>query len=389
MEFLTVSDIQNVRILSKNHLKLNLKNIFKEKVFDYDFYMVKCETPDLSYVSKITIDDSFDQLSQKFHLFKNIETLVIFNSKLKDQTLKELLNESNIANLSLYKCTNITNEGLKYCKDLKYLRIIENRKINDDGMRYLENLKFIALNGLSITEKCFHYFKNVENFMIYNLIIKNEQCFESFGNLKKLVLFSINIKDENFKYLKNLEELSLDYCLNLNGSGFKFLVNLEALVLRNTYIQDVDYFKYMKKLTKLELINSNLNDNLCKFITKVKEIKILEVGITDEGISYLENIESINYQSYSYSLNGECFKNLKKLKNLSISQHDLNSTFCFNLKEYLVDQLKKIEIDCEDYDLERLKFFKGIPKIFLKFHKEINYQNLIEFYGDESRLTIV
>jgi hypothetical protein len=188
----------------------------------------------------------------------NLQTLHI---RYRNIPFNYLDNFTNIVELCLVWCQNITSESFKYLTKLERLYARDNG-ITDDAFIYLLNLKLLHFEGEDITDSAFKYLPKLETL---NLKLKN--C----------------IRHDNEQLIKE--------------DGFKYLINLKNLTIHNSCSRPLDITsKIFTVLPKLKSLNLHCCDSMINKDTfdLLPELDYMEIdfGYYDEPIICEKNIFS-------------------------------------------------------------------------------------------------
>lgn len=156
--------------------------------------------------------NNFNELSY-LNQFPNLTSASFTNSNLNDEGLAHVSNCINIEDLDLQD-TEITNNGIKYLKNLKflkYLRLKDNLQLTDECVPYLtelENLLNLQIQETSITEdglKKLTALRYMENIIIQ--VQNNNYTFEGLLKISsKLPDCEILAKGDGHSAMGNLKE---------------------------------------------------------------------------------------------------------------------------------------------------------------------------------------
>ena len=197
----------------------------------------------------------------------------------------------NIKEISLVNC-NITDEGIKYLKNIDYLNISNCIQITDKGLSYLENVKKIKLsNCKKITKIGIQKLQKLKYLIFHNYDL---QYFEIFSSLKSLDLkYCSTIRDIHFVYFKNIEIIGLSCCQYITGEGFINLNKVKQLDISECSLINESHIFYLTNITLLNISKCKNIPHL--YNSPIYELKKLETLIIDsnyslnEGIKYLRS----------------------------------------------------------------------------------------------------
>ena len=222
-------NFENMKIIKK----LKLLDLYHNKnISDENIININIEHIILSENHKITING----------LNKNIKKIYLVGKvNIKDNDLKQL----DLLSLNLVDNEIISDEGLKYCKNLKTLNLFCNCEITDKGLIEMKNLEYLNLKGLS------H--------------INNEITDNSLKKLSKLKYLSLennkNITDEGIKTLVNLEFLNINHNKKITINGILNLKNLREINCMDSLLSEKDLYILVKNNTNLKIIHEFCNED--------------------------------------------------------------------------------------------------------------------------------
>jgi len=149
--------------------------------------------------------------------------------------------------------------------DNEFKKAIEYRlKITDPTSDDMLNLEWLNLNNRQIRDfEGIQYAKNLTYVLIsYNRKIEDISALLLLPNLRKLIIHDCQIKDISFiSELKKLEELDLSGNQITNISALSSLTSLKKLDLSNNNISDISALKSLTRLKYLNLTNNNIVDS--------------------------------------------------------------------------------------------------------------------------------
>jgi hypothetical protein len=339
----------------------NIKNIqcIFQNVNDFDILF---ETDD-DYVwheLDITIKHNgtnFEKIKKNFSDFlKNIKTLKTLkiktdpNPHLQDQHIQPLYLEDlgfttknlNIEYLKIQDSL-IKDDDLYKLNNLKYLKLVNNviPKINDFLYLNLKTVKYLYYEYKKSQDSdnynlLLTLFKNLDTLILKNIIfdddnifkktnfsfdnilmVKEESNFEkyqnTFENVKILELYNCHVNIIIYKYLKNIQELSVVSNSNKSKSfGFKsksYDITTDALIfiLKNTNIKkltlincsgvDERIFKYINRLKYLCIENCKyISEDILDFVHEDTVFKFVLHDIQKNGPKTRKDISYIKYK---------------------------------------------------------------------------------------------
>jgi hypothetical protein len=240
---------------------------------------------------------------------------------------------SNLNDLNLSCCKNVTDNGLSslaQLANLKKLDLSSCRQVTDIGVAYLRNLTKIeelSLSGTSLTDISLAHLGSLAQLRV--LCLSDTQITDSglahlqfLPNLTELRLVGCKqITNEGMRYLARLPKLTklnLAFCSQLTDAGMAFLCRLsglEELDIAECTITDrsLVYFQALHSLTELTLTNCehitntglgylNANDKLT-YLNIDGCVKITQDGIAalkqpDLYVRFVWQDETLNWYEY-------------------------------------------------------------------------------------------
>ena len=207
-----------------------------------------------------------------------------------------------------------------------------------------------------------------------------------FPNLQNLCIKHSNVSYFGGNCFSSLKNLNMREINTINGNHFKYFGKIEHLNMRFCNQKDItpDCFQYLEKNLRILNIQNcdQIIDDHLKHLKWVTTLVMTGVkNVTDKGISYLENIESL-YIGRCDRLTGKTFDRLKKLKELHM--WSCNGFIYFNNLKDIVYLNAEGCFQIQDKDLSQLK---NIEKIFIGgvgmkiTNKGLSYLKNIKFLG--------
>lgn len=202
---------------------------FTNKIFD-----------NIVNIEKFYIDDNHNITDDGLIKLSKIKDLTIKNcSEITDNSISKLLTLKNlhlynlhnltdnafinldIINLDMTFINNITDEGILYLKNLKYLNFISCPNIKCINFDKLTKLKSLSISGRQITDESLKYLKYIESLTIYGCNI-NGSCINALTNVKILSIYETPINDmylDNLCTLINIISINIYRCPTISKSG--------------------------------------------------------------------------------------------------------------------------------------------------------------------------
>uniref|UniRef100_A0A6G6AD15 F-box and FNIp repeat-containing protein n=1 Tax=Borely moumouvirus TaxID=2712067 RepID=A0A6G6AD15_9VIRU len=371
-----------------NTLRLNkcLRNIILEMIGNYpksfSFNLKK------SNIIKINLS-----------LVKNVKYLNLSHTNVSDDHLQSL---SDIYELNLKKCNNITGTGFKYLNNLKKINISWCRKLKSSELQYLKNVVKINLSRSNINDEGIKYliFNNAE---VDNLIPQN--------NIKQINLSNTNITNDSIKFLSEIPIIKINYCPHIDASCLEYLSTVKSLSIRLTHDRNTNLcenLKHLKNIERLKLNTSFLTGQHLKYLNNLKVLDAQNSRIEFKDIDFLNKLEYLSMRFNDYldhfdaihfknlrvlklphcqGINDNCLKNLGGLKKINIKRcleitdsgleslsniPDVNISGCLNITDKGLKSLKnvkKLNIRyCYGISNEGLKYLENVEKIKIGYH---------------------
>jgi Leucine-rich repeat (LRR) protein len=197
---------------------------------------------------------------------KNLESLTVSESKLKEDDLKALSGMTKLRHLVIHSYCDIDDDALAALKDMTELRtlnIYSNRRVTGTGFRHLDKLH------------------NIETLKLHSTAFSDEGLSHLTGmtGLTKLELQSTKITDAGLKHLAGLKKLR-----HLELSGTK---------VRGAGLQ---HLKDCTDIIELDLTGTQLNNEELKGLKGWANLRILKLPqtTTDAGLEQLDGLERLD-----------------------------------------------------------------------------------------------
>ncbi|AVL94967.1 hypothetical protein ma581 [Moumouvirus australiensis] len=332
-------------------------------------------------------------------LVKNIKYLNLSHTNVSDDHLQSL---SDIYELNLKKCKNITGTGFKYLNNLKKINISWCRKLKNSELQYLKNIVKINLSRSNINDEGIKYliFSKTE---VDNLIPRN--------NIKQINLSNTNITNDSIKYLSEIPIVKINYCPHIDASCLGYLSIIKSLSIRLTHDRNTNLcenLKYLKNIEKLKLNTSHLTGQHLKYLNNLRVLDAQNSQIELKDIDFLNKLEYLSMRFNDYldhfdiiyfrnlsvlklphcpGINDNCLKNLGGLKKINIKRclgitdsglvnlsnvRDINISGCLNITDNGLKSLgnvKKLNVRyCYGISDEGIKYLKNVEKIKIGYH---------------------
>lgn len=222
----------------------------------------------LTNILELTTNSQFITDSGLSYL-KNIEKLALSNENITDNGLRNLPMNHAINTLAIHHNNKITNEGLKYLKNIVVLELPDNEHITDYGLKYLERIE------------------------------------------KLHILSNPGITDNGMRYLKGIVDLKISLYRNLSDR----FNNTHYSQKVGGYIMSDYGLQYLSGIQRLCIAEDNITDNGLRYITGIRDLNMDGRNITDIGVLYLSGIKSLRLYGNSKITNVgiSCLSGIKEL----------------------------------------------------------------------------
>lgn len=365
--------LKKLKHLNCNHC-MNISDLSLSRSSLKSLYCVGCiniTDKSLFYLNLNSLAFSFNNITDKgLEQQTNLKKLAIMlNSTITDECIKKL------KKLRIFICyeTNISY-GLKKLKKLKSLITNYNYRISNLHIVNLNNLiKLDCFNCPKITDNSVKFLKNLKILNIgqinceFNIYI-SDISISNLVNLKKLRCVNCNyITDKSISKLKNLTLLSCELTNQITDKSIIKLNKLKSLFCSHCKYITNDSIKNLKNLISLSINNNNISNYGIKNLVNLKYLYFRSNIITSDVFKNLVNLKILNCYN-SKNIVADDFYNLKNLKNI-------NCGLCSNINPIMFHNLNSINtIKKIDY-ISNLKielFFKNLNYLICK---KINYDS--------------
>jgi hypothetical protein len=199
-----------------------------KEILDYMKSSDECCAEIKKFSKYIAIDFLEIQDSDNILYFTDMKvgTVCLHGNKITDNDLK-LISEciKRIKHIDLFSCEQISDDGLKYFRNIQTIQIDHCDRITDNGLLHLQNIARIAIyNNPNITNNGIKTLKNVRYLQFGELEKITDDCFEYLGNVEVLHISDNSLTDDALKYLSNINFLKVEYCRNITIEGINKLL---------------------------------------------------------------------------------------------------------------------------------------------------------------------
>ena len=257
----------SLKYWKKSFPNLKYANISRRKdISDQDFqYLDNIEKLDMNlcyqitykgfnYLSKIkdlNLQGSCQNQHFDFDNFSNLEKLYIDNNHIiTDNGIKKML---KIKDLSISNCSQITNDGFSSLTKLVKLYIYNLYNLTDDIFKNMTDLQCLYITFCNFTDQGILLLKKIKKLRFLNCKNIKGTDFDQLTELNNIEFTYCGPNDDSMYYLKNISDISFYGC-NIDGSGFKYLENLQVLSIYESPIKD-EYLDLLLELKNLKKVN--------------------------------------------------------------------------------------------------------------------------------------
>jgi Leucine-rich repeat (LRR) protein len=305
----------------------------------------------LKSLEYLTLSSITDETLAAISLLKSLKGLYIRENRLTNKGLSNLAGLALLEELDIVSSERLTDACLAHLAklpSLKYL-MLAGTNFTDAGMAYLKDitsLRILHVGGLAnLTDAALEHIAEIPNLEAVSLHWSGNITDDGIAalaqskSLKKLDIGSSKVTDTGLSYLlacKNLEYLTLPH-QGISDTGLTYLSQLPNLrhldVSRIHYVipnMDVGYYNdkgvaELAKCTKLEELtigSIGITDEGMSDIAKLTNLKQLNLfgcsNVTNNGISKLTTLKSLQYLNiYSANITIGGLSSLNELTNLT------------------------------------------------------------------------
>ncbi|AGD92606.1 putative F-box/LRR-repeat protein [Megavirus lba] len=352
-------------------------------------------------LSRTNIDDqAIEYLVFGQKIDGNKEILIQPQTKIKfiDLSFTKITNYSisylsNVKIININSCEFVTSSCLQYLHNITHIYMNTYNVIIGDNIKYLNKIKLLVLNDHTLSDNQLEYIQNIEHLEIYNASDKiTHQGLQKLKNLKILSLrHSYNIDTISFIPTNKIRILDLKNCHQVTDSSLQYLPHLETINLSWCYKITDNGLKNLQHVTNINLSGCHrITDNGLVYLSKADSINISYcIKITDDGLKHLQNVKNIKlgYHStsdiymieyFEYDFSKE--KYIKEIKNTKqlitdiglsylINTQSLSLLYCENITDDGLQYLSKIKSisinNCPKIIGTGLKYLSDCQKINL------------------------
>jgi len=214
---------------------------FKSDTEFFEYDLSKFNIPkNMNFIIKIHIYCR-DQLNHLITQYKHLIKYLYLILHAEDSNMYEEFNDndfiqlSGIKNLDIRFFVNITNDTLKYIQGVENLDItwccgvnnnIVYHAITDEGFKYLRGIKKLKMgDNPELTNNIFQYLSGIK---ILDMSQVENSSIDHHDDQDPGVS---KITDEKFSYIESVEILNITNLNKITGEGFKYLKNLKKLTM--------------------------------------------------------------------------------------------------------------------------------------------------------------
>lgn len=319
-----------------------------------------------------------------------------------DETKETSIDESNYnGNIEItpnIKIVSFNNFDYKEVFKEKLFAVVESLE-NRQNIEVLSIEWSSSLDDLEIVK----YFPNIKRLILSGKNLKNISGIEALKNLSELL---IETEKNNRRKIHGIEKLglsslSVDYALQSDLEIISKCTSLKFLRINGSVDIDFSFFSHLSLLEEISLVNrrieeiSNLNcmknlrtldiaycSNLTRFGENNENIEVLWLQSCNrlnlDSITQLKNLSLLRMMSQKNISDLDFVSKLHKLKNLSITATNLNSTNLEALKNS--KYLKDVWLSANDKIIEDIA--KSNRNLLIS-NGDINFKNRKQISDDE------
>jgi len=324
----------------------------------------------LGYCDHLT-SDAFEMISNMFEL-EYIDFGSQCEFRLTNSVLSYFQDMDNLKYLgaSMFRCSEVTNDGLRYLSTLKLQCLKLAGQFTDEGLDYITNmpLEYLVLNG-DLTD---------------DGLVKISSL-----PLKKLVLRGL-FSDHGLTHIASLslEFLGLYGALDIDGSGFaecKYMKSLKGLHIDTSQI-DLGLLPAFENLETLSISSITITDDTMVHLQSLKRLKDLSIHstrITERGLAHLSTLRLKRLVLWGDMSSIRCLSEMP-LEVLILDNNFVledSALECITLFHSLcsisISKCPKLTSACLDHilNLHRIRplryVYMDVPKTFAKVHDEL------------------
>jgi len=276
----------------------------------------------------------------------NLTNLVTLFAKRCDKiTSNSIKNLTNLTELRINKCSSVR---LSDFKDLTKLATLDMNECNyedtfdESNIGHFTNLQELQIEpdwyNNTISDDVLKFFKNIPTLGIsYNIMI-TDNGIKQLTCVTNLNISGTHITGSFVPFLTNLKSLNLSYCSNLNLEYIAYLTHLQTLNISSTQINDQSLSCLSSgNLTNLIIDNCRiLTEDSIKLFTRLKYLSVGHIAstLTNICLQSLTNLMGLNM----YLNNQITDEGLTSLVQLT----DLDMTWCPNITNNGLSKMTKL-----------------------------------------------
>lgn len=265
-------------------------------------------------------------------------TLAAFKFRETSARMKRLIEHNlfdTVTILSDLVSGEVTDAMLFLFRNVKKLYLRGECRITDDGLSRMTGLEVLHINHDSLlresqatttTYMCstIQALTNLRSLTLVETMMDNE-CLITLTNLLELNLhYEENIGDVGLAHLSGLKKLDINECRSIRGSAFINMKKLESLSVSCCDYFSVDYLPIISKsLTTLDHLDV-YDDLVIRQMTALKKLLLNGNmgGVTDEGLSRLTNLTSLNLSDNEF-ITGQALSLMRQLVKIDLTNNTL------------------------------------------------------------------
>ena len=264
-------------------------------------------------------------------------TLAAFSFRETSMRMKRLIQHNLFDTVTMLGepiSSEITDAMLFLFRNVKKLYLRGGCQITEDGLSRMTGLELLEINhdrfmcdcGAITKYKCstIQALTNLRSLTLVETMMDNE-CLITLTNLAELNLHDEeNIDDVGLAHLSSLKKLDINECHSIRGSAFINMTQLESLSVSCCDYFSVDYLPIISKsLTTLDYVDVH-DDLVIRQMTALKKLLLNGNmgGVTDEGLSRLTNLTSLNLSDNEF-ITGRALSSMRQLVKIDLTNNTL------------------------------------------------------------------
>lgn len=263
------------------------------------------------------------------------ETLAAFRLRETSTRMKRLI-ECNLFDpvtvLRNHISDTITDAMLLLFRNVKKLYLRIGCHITSNSLSQMTGLELLQITGDNcgslypkLDYKCetIRALTNLRSLTLSETGMGNE-CLATLTNLVELNLYDEGkITDNGLAALSGLKKLTLGAYCSISGSAFRYLPQLENLSISYCFQFDIHYLPLLSKSLVAFDYDASLDDEIIGQMTTLKKLSLKNDNcVTDEGLKKLTNLTSLNL-SDNTRITGQALSSMSQLTELNLINNKL------------------------------------------------------------------